>query len=459
MSPRGKEPLSLTFLGAAGTVTGSRHLVTSGHARILVDCGLFQGLKNLRVMNWEPMEVPADEIDAVVLTHGHLDHCGYLPRLVREGFAGRIHATPATRDVAALILRDAGFIQERDAEYANRKGFSKHSPALPLYRVVDAEQAIGMFSDVPWHEEVALPGDGTLLLRRAGHILGAASAQVDIDGRRIVFSGDLGRYGDPVMHDPESVPEADYVVIESTYGNRRHDRGDPLTALGEVIERTVERGGTVVVPAFAVGRAQALIHDLWRLRRAGRLAHVPVYLDSPMATSAGELMNAHADDHRLSPRDYEAACAGVTCVRDAEESKALSANRYPKVIISASGMATGGRVLHHIVAFGTDHRSTLLFSGFQAAGTRGRKLLDGAREVRIHGRWLEVKAEVTELPMLSAHADGDELMRWLSGFRNPPRRVFIVHGEPDASEALRERIGRELGWKALAPRLGQRFLL
>lgn len=457
MSRGGEESVSLTFLGAAGTVTGSRHLLDFGATRILVDCGLFQGLKNLRVLNWEPMQVPAGDIDAVVLTHGHLDHCGYLPRLVREGFAGRIHATPATRDVAGLILRDAGFIQERDAEYANRKGFSKHSPALPLYRVVDAERAIGMFSDVPWHEEAALPGGARLLLRRAGHILGAASAQIDIGGRRVVFSGDLGRYGDPIMHDPESVPEADYVVVESTYGNRRHDRGDPLEALGAVVERTVERGGTVVVPAFAVGRAQALIHDLWRLRQAGRLAHVPVYLDSPMATSASELMNAHPDDHRLSPRDYEAACAAVTCVRDTEESKALSANRYPKVIISASGMATGGRVLHHIVAFGTDHRSTLLFSGFQAAGTRGRKLLDGAREVRIHGRWLDVKAEVTELPMLSAHADGDELMRWLSGFRRPPRRVFVVHGEPDASEALRERIGRELGWKALAPRLGQRF--
>jgi metallo-beta-lactamase family protein len=450
---------TLKFLGAAGTVTGSRHLVASGDTRILVDCGLFQGLKNLRELNWEPMEVPGRDVDAIVLTHGHLDHSGCLPRFVREGFSGKIHATPATRDVASLILRDAGFIQERDAEYANRKGFSRHHPALPLYRVVDAERAIAMFSDVAWHEPVSLPGGAKLLMRRAGHILGAASVQLDIGGCRIVFSGDLGRYDDPVMHDPEPVPEADYVVVESAYGNRRHDRGDPVEALGAVVERTVERGGTVVVPAFAVGRVQALIYDLWRLRKSGRLGHVPVYLDSPMATSAGELMSQHPEEHRLSPAEYEAACEAVTCVRDAEESKALSANRYPKVIISASGMATGGRVLHHIVAFGSDHRNTLLFSGFQAAGTRGRKLLDGAREVRIHGRWVEIEAEVAELPMLSAHADCDELMRWLSGFRNPPRRVFIVHGEPDASEAMRERIERELGWPATAPRLGQQCSL
>lgn len=255
------------------------------------------------------------------------------------------------------------------------------------------------------------------------------------------------------------MPEADYVVIESTYGNRIHDRGDPVEALAQVIERTVQRGGTVVVPAFAVGRAQSLIYDLWLLRRAGRLRNVPIYLDSPMATSATELMHAYPADHRLSAQDYESACDAVTCVRDVEESKALSANRFPKVIISASGMAIGGRVLHHIAAFASDHRNTLLFSGFQAAGTRGRKLLEGARETKIHGRWVLVNAEIAELPMLSAHADGDELMRWLSGFQKPPRQVFVVHGEPEASEALRERILRDLGWHATVPRQDQEFKL
>lgn len=451
--------LTLTSLGGAGTVTGSKHLLTFGDTRILVDCGLFQGMKNLRELNWERLPVAARDIDAVVLTHAHLDHCGYLPRLLLEGFRGRIFATAATREVARLILLDSAWIQEKDAEFANRKGFSKHAPALPLYRVKDAERTLEHFVDVPLHRETELPGGAQVLLRRAGHILGAASAQIDIGGQRIVFSGDLGRYDDAVMHDPEAVPDAHYIVVESTYGNRVHARTDPVKALGDIIERTVQRGGTVVIPAFAVGRAQSLIYDLWRLRERGGLRNVPVYLDSPMATSASELLHAYPKEHRLDPHDYDAACDAVNCVRDVEESKALSANPYPKVIISASGMATGGRVLHHIATFGPDHRNTLLFSGFQAAGTRGRKLLDGAREVKIHGKWLPVNAEVSNLPMLSAHADSDELMRWLSGFRRKPRRVFIVHGEPEAAEALRERIGRELGWYASVPLQDQVFAL
>lgn len=451
--------LSLTFLGGAGTVTGSKHLLACGDTRIMVDCGLFQGLKNLRELNWQRLQINPRDVDAVVLTHAHLDHCGYLPRLFLDGFEGEIFATDSTCDVAELILLDSAWIQEKDAEYANRKGFSKHKPAQPLYRVRDAERTIAQFKAVPWHKEAALPGGARLLLRRAGHILGAATAQVDIGGKRIVFSGDLGRYNDIVMHDPEPVSRADYVVIESTYGNRVHDQTDPVTALGEIIERAIQRGGTVVIPAFAVGRAQSLIYDLWLLRQQGKLKNVPVYLDSPMATSATQLLYKHRNEHRLEKKDFEAACRAVTYVQDVEESKILSANRYPKVIISASGMATGGRVLHHIAAFGSDHRNTLLFSGFQAAGTRGRKLLDGAREVKIFGRWLPVNAEVTELPMLSAHADSDELMRWLSGFETAPKHVFIVHGEPEASEALRERILREMGWQVSVPLQNQTILL
>ncbi|CAN7769000.1 MBL fold metallo-hydrolase [Pseudorhodoferax sp. LjRoot39] len=451
--------LTLTSLGGAGTVTGSKHLLSHGDTHLLIDCGLFQGLKNLRELNWERLTIDPRDIDAVVLTHAHLDHSGYLPKLVHDGFSGKIYATPATRDVAELILRDSAHLQEKDADFANRHGFSRHAPARPLYGVREVERAIAAFAPVRLHHSVAIPGGATLLLRRAGHILGAATAQIDIGGQRIVFSGDLGRYNDAVMHDPEPVPQADYVVIESTYGNRSHDVADPVEALGRVIECTVQRGGTVVIPAFAVGRAQSLIHHLWLLRQAGRLANVPLYLDSPMAGSATQLLHEHAGEHKLTARDYEAACAAVTYVKEVEESKALSANRFPKVIISASGMATGGRVLHHIAAFAGDHRNTLLFSGFQAAGTRGRKLLEGAREVKIHGEWINVRADVAELPMLSAHADAGELLRWLSGFQRAPKRVFIVHGEPEASEALRERIQRELGWDATVPLQNRKYTL
>jgi len=450
---------TLTSLGGVGTVTGSKHLLTHDDTRILVDCGLFQGLKNLRELNWQRLPVEPKDIDAVVLTHAHLDHCGYLPRLILDGFRGQIFATQASCDVAELILLDSAWLQEKDAEYANRKGFSKHKPALPLYTVPDAERAIKKFRAVPLHQEIDLPGGATLVLRRAGHILGAATAQIDMGGKRIVFSGDLGRYDDPVMHAPEAVSEADYVVLESTYGNRQHDCSDPVQALGDIIERTTRRGGTVVIPAFAVGRAQSLIYYLWLLRQHGGLRNVPVYLDSPMAASATGLLNAHRADHKLADRDFEAAFSQVTYVRDVEESKALSASHYPKVIISASGMATGGRVLHHIAAFAGGHQNTLLFSGYQAAGTRGRKLLEGAREVKIHGRWLTVNAEVAELPMLSAHADSNELMRWLSGFNPAPHHVFVVHGEPSASDALRERIQRDLNWSASVPLQNQEYPL
>lgn len=451
--------LTLTFLGGAGTVTGSKHLLTHGDTRILIDCGLFQGLKNLRELNWQDLPVKASSIDAVVLTHAHLDHSGYLPKLVRDGFRGRIYATAATCDVARLILKDSGFLNERDADFANRQGFSKHKPALPLYGVRDAERAIEAFSIVPFDDAAELPGGARLTFRRAGHILGAAVAQIEWAGRRIACSGDLGRYGDPVMLDPASIAEADYVLIESTYGNRTHDPADATDALGAVIERTVQRGGTVVIPAFAVGRAQSLLYHLWKLKRAGRLVHVPIYLDSPMAIAATGLLQAHHDDHRLTSDECDEVCAIATYTREVEELKAISASEWPKVVISASGMATGGRVLHHLKAFAPDPKNLILLSGFQAAGTRGRAMSQGVRELKIHGQWIPVRAEVDELSMLSAHADADELMRWLGGFRKAPARVFIVHGEADASEALRGRIDRELGWDAVVPRQDQVFEL
>lgn len=446
---------TLTSLGGAGTVTGSKHLLEFGGRRLLVDCGLFQGLKNLRELNWAKFPVDPASLDAVLLTHAHLDHSGYLPRLVKEGFRGPIVSTHATRDMASLILLDSGHLQEKDAEYANRKGFSKHTPALPLYGIHDAERALERFATADVHEAVALPGGATATFRRAGHILGATTIEVDCAGLKVAFSGDLGRYDDALMVDPEPIREADYVVVESTYGDRIHERRDPTEALGDVVERTVRRGGTVVIPAFAVGRAQQLLYHLWKLKQAGRLGLVPIYLDSPMAIDASDLMCRHMDDHKLPPEVCRAACGVATYTREVEASRAITASPMPKVIISASGMATGGRVLHHIKAFGGDRRNTILFSGFQAAGTRGRAMRQGAKEVKIHGQWIPIHAEVADLPMLSAHGDADEIMRWLGGFNRPPKRTFVVHGEASGSEALRVRIGRDLGWDAVVPLQGQ----
>ncbi|GAA4167054.1 MBL fold metallo-hydrolase RNA specificity domain-containing protein [Shinella granuli] len=451
--------LSLKSLGGAGTVTGSKHLLSLGEHRILVDCGLFQGLKNLRDLNWTPLPVSPHAIDAVILTHAHLDHSGYLPRLVHAGYRGKVYATPATRDVAELILMDSGHLQEKDADFLNRHKLSRHQPALPLYGVRDAQRAVEHFSTVEFGQAVRLANGATFRFRPAGHILGAASVDLEWGGRRIVFSGDIGRYSDPLMPDPAPPPEADYILIESTYGNRIHDRTDPADALQAVIDRTVRRGGTLVVPAFAVGRAQELLYYFWKLKRAGRLPAVPLFLDSPMAIDATGLLGRHMQDHRLDMETCKAVFSIARYTDDVEASKAISANRFPKIVISASGMATGGRVLHHLKAFAPDARNTILLAGFQAAGTRGRSLQEGARELKIHGSWVPVNAEVAHLDMLSAHADADELMRWLSACPRPPRKVFIVHGEAEASEALRIRIARELGWASVVPRLDQEFVL
>lgn len=451
--------LSLTSLGAAGTVTGSKHLIEHDGKRILVDCGLFQGPRELRQLNWERLPVDPRSIQMVVITHAHLDHCGYLPRLVREGFDGPIYATSATIDVGRLILLDSAHLQEKDAELANRHGFSRHKPALPLYRVEDAERALDQFEPVEFHSAHDLRGLGSLLFRRAGHILGAATAEIEIGGARLAFSGDLGRYDDPIMLDPEPVPSAEYLVMESTYGDRVHPKIDPAVALKQVIERTVARGGTVVIPAFAIGRTQSLLYYLWSLKRAGEFELVPIYVDSPMATNATDLMSKHMADHRLPPDVCREAFAMATYVRDVEQSKALSANRMPKVIISASGMASGGRVLHHIKAFGPDPRSTIMFAGFQALGTNGRTMVGGQREMKIHGEWIQIKAEVADLTMLSAHADSDEIIRWLGGFESAPRRTFLVHGEPSSSAALADRIQSELGWSCAISRKDERVAL
>lgn len=436
-------------------MTGSKFLVEHGDHRLLVDCGLFQGFKTLRLRNWAPFPIEPRRIDAVILTHAHLDHTGYLPLLVKHGFAGPVFCSGSTAEFCKILLPDSGYLQEKDAEYANRHGFSKHKPALPLYTQQDAIRALDRLEPIAFDRPQGVPGGATACLRRAGHILGAASVQLDWAGTRVVFSGDLGRYGDPIMVDPVPVERADYLVIESTYGNRRHDKGDPENALDEIVSETAGRGGTVVIPAFAVGRAQSLLFHLHRLKSKGRLKNVPVFLDSPMAVDASEVFCRNLQDHRLSGRECRDACRVARYVRDVEESKAVMVNPMPKVIVSASGMATGGRVLHHLKHYAPDARSTILFAGFQAGGTRGAAMVAGADQIKIHGEYVPVRAVVRNLEMLSAHADADEIMRWLKGFRNRPRTTFVTHGEPTASDALRHRIEEELGWSCLVPEHGQ----
>lgn len=448
--------VTLSFLGGTGTVTGSKYLLDTGDRRILIDCGLFQGYKQLRERNWAPFPIPPGQVDAVLLTHAHLDHSGYLPVLVRDGFRGTIHSTRGTRKLCDLLLPDSGHLMEADARYANERGFSKHRPALPLYTQRDAYIALESFSTHPFDQPIDITGGVRALFRPAGHILGAASIEVQCAGLRIVFSGDVGRYGSATMPDPAPVPQADYLLVESTYGNRRHDPTSPEAALEEIISRTMRRGGTVVIPAFAVGRAQSLIYHLSRLRRQGRLGDVPIFLDSPMAVNASEIFSDFVGDHRLTAEQWQDACSDVTYVREAADSKKLNADVMPKIIISASGMATGGRVLHHLKHYAPERRNTILLTGFQAGGTRGAALQNGAQEIKIHGDYVPVRAEVASLAMMSAHADCDELMRWLGGFQAAPRMTFVTHGEPDASDAFRHSIAETLGWPVRVPEHGER---
>lgn len=439
---------NLRFLGAAGTVTGSRTLLETEEAKLLVDCGMFQGLKKLRQRNWAPFPVDPHDIGAVILTHAHLDHSGYLPRLARMGFKGPVFATEATVELARILLLDSASIQEADADFLNRHGLTSHKPALPLYTVSDAERVLKQFRAVEFDEWVdVLPGLKARW-RNAGHILGASIVEVEHAGRRVVFSGDLGRYGDAIMVDPASITRADYLVLESTYGDRQHGDEDAQDMLYTLIDRTIRRGGTVVIPAFAVGRVQLLLWHLFRLRGSGRLpAGLPIYVDSPMSTNATAIYQRNTRLLRHGYSELQGAFQMPRYVRDVQESKALDVSSMPKVIISASGMATGGRVLHHLKHYAPDPRSTILFAGYQAAGTRGATMVNGAARVKIHGEYIPIRAEVHNLSMLSAHADSDEIMRWLGGFELAPNLCVLNHGEPEAADALRLRIKDELGWK------------
>lgn len=451
----------LTFLGAARTVTGSKYLLEHNGTRILVDCGLFQGLKALRLKNWEPFPIPPSTIDAVVLTHAHLDHVGYLPRLVADHYRGRVFCTRGTADLARLVLPDSGRIQEEDARQANRHGYSKHSPALPLYTEADAFRALGQLYPHGYGRTIEVANGITIEFVPAGHLLGSSFVLMTLsDGTRLLFGGDLGRYARPVLPDPSSAPAADIVLVESTYGDKDHERDDEGRQLASVITRTVKRGGKVIIPSFAIGRVEELLYWIRRLEQERAIPVVPVYVDSPMAAEALVFYGKRAmeldPDMRPGRRDVDQfATTRFQIVSSPEESKKVTRDSRSAIVISSSGMATGGRVLHHLEAALPDERNTVLLVGYQAAGTRGRALVDGASTVRIHGHDIPVHAEVDRLDSMSAHADRSEILRWLRTFPAPPARLFLVHGEPGPMDALHATIRTELGWAAHAPEHGE----
>jgi metallo-beta-lactamase family protein len=443
--------MQLSFLGAAGTVTGSKYVVEHEGKRLLVDCGLYQGVKSLRLRNWQPLPLPASSIDAVVLTHAHIDHSGFLPRLVQQGFRGRIHATPATLELCGLLLPDAGRLQEEEARHANKHGYSKHAPALPLFTEADAHRALDFLHAQRFEADFEpLPGVSARYTK-AGHILGAASVRLQAGARSVLFSGDLGRADDLLMQAPCTPQGADTVLIESTYGDRMHGPDDPLQQFAQVVCRTAARGGVVVMPAFAVGRAQSLLLALSRLKAARRIPDLPIFLNSPMATDVTRLLERHADEHRLTREECQDVFRGVRIVNTEEESRRLNALTMPAVIVSASGMATGGRVVHHLAAYAPYPRNTIVFAGYQAVGTRGSAMVGGAKEVKIHGAWVPVRAEVVSLDGWSAHADRNGLLEWLAALPTPPSRVYVTHGEPAAADSLRQAIQERFKWPTSVP--------
>jgi metallo-beta-lactamase family protein len=443
--------MKITFLGATGTVTGSKYLVETGKTRILIDCGLFQGLKDLRLKNWVPLPINPAEIDAIVLTHAHLDHSGYLPLIIKQGFKGKIYCTQGTRDLCKILLPDSGYLQEEEARYANKRSFSKHKPALPLYTEEDAENSLAFFHPVPFNTPFKISDAIEVSFIPAGHNVGAAIAPLESEGKKILFTGDLGRPIDPIMKAPEQVDEADYLIVESTYGNRRHNPQDPKLTLAEIINRTYKRGGVIVIPSFAVGRAQTLLYYLQLLKKEKLIPDLPVFLNSPMAINASHLYCEYHPEHRLSHQECKDVCNVAKYIKTVDESKQINTLKTPAVIISASGMATGGRILHHLKAYAPDAKNTILLAGFQAAGTRGQTIANGAEAVKIHGEYVPIRAEVCVIDNLSAHADYAEILDWLAHFKRAPQTTFITHGEPAAADAMRRRIEETLHWNCVVP--------
>lgn len=452
----------ITFLGAVGTVTGSKYLVEAGGKRLLVDCGLFQGPKPLRQRNWDQLPIDPSTIDWIVLTHAHIDHTGYLPRIVRDGFRGPIYANAATRELGELLLPDSAHLQEEDAQYILKKGYSSHKPPLPLYTVADAQAALTRYQEIPRKDPFTISPQFTVKPTDAGHILGSSSLQITIteNGKSavVVFSGDVGRYDQPILNDPEPIAKADYILCESTYGDRDHPKDSPYDAIATIVNRVVKRGGAIVIPAFAVGRTQTLMYILRQLEERQQIPKLPTFVDSPMAINVTGLYVRHKEDHGLQfTREEQTGdhdplnTHEVHMTRTAEESKAINNIKTPCIIISASGMCTGGRILHHLVRRLPDSRNAVILAGYQGEGTLGRYLLEGAKLARIHGDEIPVRAEITEVSQFSAHGDRGELIRWLSGFTAPPKQLYLVHGDPPAAQAFRGTVQQQLHWPVTIP--------
>ena len=451
--------MKVKFIGAAGTVTGSKTLIESNGVRILIDCGLFQGIKPLRELNWDPLPILPSSIDFVLLTHGHLDHCGWLPRLVDQGFKGKIYCTSPTKDIAKLILLDSAKIQEEEANLANKGKFSKHEIAEPLYNVAQAERVFPLFRVIKINEPILLDAEIEAVYTNAGHILGACSIALTLENKTLVFSGDIGRDNDILMYPPTKPKKADYVFLESTYGDRIHPDTDVKAELEMYINNTVNKGGTIIIPSFAVERAQTVMYLLWQLKEEKKIPNIPYIIDTPMGISVLEVFQNNRKWHKLPEHEYIAMCKMFTMIREYQETIDTIYDKQPKVVIAASGMITGGRVLSYLEQYIGLPETTLIIIGYQAEGTRGRKLLEGAKEVKIRGKYYPVLANILEIESLSAHGDQKDLLNWLSILENKPTKVFLVHGENTALDELRIKINEKYGFDCKVPLMGQEFEL
>ena len=451
--------MKIKFIGGAGTVTGSKTLIESNGIRILIDCGLFQGIKPLRELNWEPLPVLPSSIDYVLLTHGHLDHCGWLPRLVNQGFNGKIYCTSPTKDIAKLILLDSAKIQEEEAAKTNEGKYSKHEIAEPLYTVEQAEEVFSLFRVIKPNEQVLLDAEIKAVYTNAGHILGACTIELDIENKKLVFSGDIGKDNDVLMYPPTKPKNADYIFLESTYGNRIHPETDTKFELETYINNTLKKGGTIIIPSFAVERAQILMYLIWQLKTEGKIPNIPYIIDTPMGISVLSIFLNNRKWHKLSEENFTAMCEMFTMISDYKDTIEAIYDKQPKLVIAASGMITGGRVLSYLERYIGLPETTIIIVGYQAEGTRGRKLLEGAKDIKIHGKYYEVKANVISIEGLSAHGDQNDLINWLSELKNKPKKIFLVHGENQPADELRIKINEKYGYDCTIPLMGQEFEL